>query len=465
MPSPTDTTAAAARGASVGAQRVDSSIMSRAASPHLVLALAALIAVATEPAVQFGRTHDTRLGHVLIALGLFFRAVVAGAGLLYAWREQERLRLGPILLVGLGLQLAWIGMHLGLDVKPDQDLDFYRQQGHTLLGGEYPRSEYPTGAVLLFALENWLGEGTNRIPHAVLMVPCQLAIVVAVWSLRTRWSPWLAALVAVWPLNAFHWEFRYDLLPTALLAVGLALAVRGRWLGCGIALGAGTAVKWTPALSFLVLAVWLLATGRRRLAGIAAIGFALSWAVLTLPLLIWRPDDVVFAYTHQGNRGITGESIWYLPLRALGFARLGGDLSWDAGAPGWANIGVVALQSLALLALLALAWRHRGLASALTVSALAPVVFLVTNRVFSSQFLVTILVAWAIAAALVVRTRREQLLVGAFAAAATCANALVHPYTVPRVWEVASAGIFVLAVAVSGWLLLAAARAADPQHS
>ena len=324
-------------------------VLARVRSPHLVLALAALIAVATEPAVEYGRRHASLSAHVLIALGLLLRAAAAAAGLFYAWRRQERLRLAPLLLVGLMFQLAWIGMHLALGVKPDQDLAFYSSQGHTLLEGDYPRSEYPTGAVLLFGLENWLGGGANRIPHAFLMVPCQLAIVVAIWSLRTRWSPWFAALVAVWPLNAFHWEFRYDLLPTALLAIGLALALRGRWLSCGIALGLGTTVKWTPALCLLPLVVWLVSKGQRRSAWIAALGFAVTWCVVTLPLLAWRPHEVAAAYTKQGDRGITGESIWYLPLRVVGLTHLGCNLSCDAGAPRLANMGVVVLQAVAIL--------------------------------------------------------------------------------------------------------------------
>jgi hypothetical protein len=85
-------------------------------------------------------------------------------------------------------------------------------------------------------------------------------------------------------------------------------------------------------------------------------------------------------------------------------------------------------------------------------------VFLLTNRVFSSQFLVTILAAWALAAALVTRTRRMQLGIGTLAAAATCANALVHPYTLPKIWELASAVLFLLSLAVTSWLLLVASR-------
>jgi hypothetical protein len=57
-------------------------------------------------------------------------------------------------------------------------------------------------------------------------------------------------------------------------------------------------------------------------------------------------------------------------------------------------------------------------------------VFLLTNRVFSSQFLVLLVAVWAVAAALVVVSAREQLAVGIAMAGATFANALVHPYTV-----------------------------------
>ena len=61
------------------------------------------------------------------------------------------------------------------------------------------------------------------------MIPFQLVTVAAVWAFRTRTTPWLAALVALWPLNAFFWEFRFDPVPAAFLAVGLLLATRERW--------------------------------------------------------------------------------------------------------------------------------------------------------------------------------------------------------------------------------------------
>jgi hypothetical protein len=50
-----------------------------------------------------------------------------------------------------------------------------------------------------------------------------------------------------------------------------------------------------------------------------------------------------------------------------------------------------------------------SLRAGVAVAAVAPVLFMLTNRIFRPQYLVLILVAWAIAGALVLESRREQL--------------------------------------------------------
>ena len=78
--------------------------------------------------------------------------------------------------------------------------------------------------------------------------------------------------------------------------------------------------------------------------------------------------------------------------------------------PDWADPAVTVVQLLILAGVLVLAWLARGrLAAGIALAALAPVAFLLTNRIFSSQFLVVLLVAWAIAIALLARSRLEQL--------------------------------------------------------
>jgi hypothetical protein len=288
--------------------------------------------------------------------------------------------------------------------------------------------------------------------HALVMTGFHLASVAAIWSLRTRWSGWLAAFVAVWPLNAFHWELRYDLAPTALLLVGLALAFRERWALAGAAFGIGAALKWSPALAFVVLAAWLLARGDTRAVLRHAAAFGVSFAVLTIPFFAWQPAAVIDTYEFQGDRGINGESLWYLVLAPLGLAAQGETPSADAGVSAFVDGAATILQLAVVAALVLLATRLASARQAVAVAALVPAAFLLTNRVFSSQFLVLLLAVWAVTAALVVRSAREQLAIAGAAAGASFANALVHPYTLPFGWAAASLALFALALGLTAWL-------------
>jgi hypothetical protein len=310
--------------------------------------------------------------------------------------------------------------------------------------------------VLLFALEVLLGDGAARVSNAFVMVPFQVGTVAAIWALRTPWSAWFAAVVGLWPLNAFFWEFRFDVVPTALLVAGLVLALRERWTLAGIALALGTAVKWTPALAVAVLAIWLVTHGAARAGARHVLAFSTTLLVVHLPFLLWAPGRVLHAYTEQGGRGITGESLPFIPLRVLGLARVEGEF-WDAAVvPAWADAAAVAAQALLVLATLALVVRFaRSLRVAVALAALMPVVFLLPNRIFSPQFLVLLLACWAVAGSLLSRDRVDQLLFGSAALAATLANALVYP-TQSQDWFEFSAMLFVFALAASAWVVVRA---------
>jgi Glycosyltransferase family 87 len=426
--------------------------------PHRVL-LVAVAAVLVLEGLRGSQTYETS------ATWPVLQAAVAFGALALVWRRQELLRLWPVLGLALVFQVGWVVLHLSLHVHADFDsIAVYPQQGNALLHGHYPDSEYPTGAVSLFAFEALVSGGgaeAVRVANAFVMVPFQLMAVAAVWSLRTRWSAWLAALVAVWPLEAFFWEFRYDLAPTAALLVGLALANRGRWVSAGAALGVGAALKWTPAAAAVVLVVWLLSSGRSRDAARHAIGFAGAFLVLTVPYLAVWPTQVLDAYPNQADRGINGESLPYQALRLVGRAHLRPDSAiWSSAVvPGWADPVATAFQAMCLALVLAVAVRVRGRQHAgVAVAALAPVVFLLTNRIFSPQYLVTIVAASAAAAALVLRSRRELLLFAVPLLGATLANQLVYPSTRPTFWWVAAGTLFLLAGVSTVWLVARASQ-------
>ncbi len=409
--------------------------------PHLALAFAAVVVVVLE----WGRGTSTI---IFSPAWPALQAVISGIALVLAWRAKAILRFPRVLGIALVFQLSWLAVHIVRGVEPEYDPVYvYPVLGEALLSGDYPRAEYPPGAVLIFAFESLLSEGDTRVANAITMFALQLAIVACIWFLRTPWSPWLATVVAVWPANAFFLETKFDAAPTALLALGLLLAAKGKVGSAGVALGLGAAVKWTPALAALGLAVWLVARGRYRLLARHTLGFAAGFVALNLPFLLWQPGNVVAAYTTQGARGITGESLPYLPLRALGLASSAGGerLSGAADVPQWANVAAVAVQLAALLFILVVLTRVQTLASAVALAALVPVVFLLFNRVFSPQFVVLILPCWAIAIAAFAPSARHQLTLALLGAAAALANTLVYP-TIPGWWELASAAFFTLAL-------------------
>ena len=424
--------------------------------PNLALAAAAVAIVATEAA------YRTWISDAWLLL----EALVAAAALFHAWREQDRLRLGPVLAVIGGLQLALFGVHLALDVIGDKDSSVvYRWQGNGLVRGEYPRSEYPLGAVLLFGLEAWLGGGTTRNANALLMVPLALVTSAAVWLTRAPYAPWLAALIGFWPANSFYWQYKFDLAPAALLVVGLLLALRGRWGLSGVALAAGTLVKWTPALAAVALVAWLLTTRRVRDAATLAAAFAATLVLVYAPFLVWSQSEVLAAYERQSGRSITPESVWYLLLRPFDLAHVRTHISFSAGAPRWANVGgrSAAGRGRASRSSSSLRARARSVPRS-PLAALVPVAFLLTNRIFSPQFVLVAFAAWAFAAALVVRDRREQLWVGVAMAAAALANEFVYPFALPRydvTWVLGSLTFFTLALALTASLAWRASRISE----
>jgi hypothetical protein len=434
------------------------------ADPHLVLAAEAVGVLLAE---YLYRTRGHPYTQRSSPVWLLVEPVVASAALAFAWRVQERLRLTPVLGLAAAFHLLWIALHLHLNVPPDMDVTrIYKPEGSALLHGQYPRSEYPPAAVVLFAAEAWLDPTHMATVNRLLMVPFQLVTVAAIWGLRTRYSGWLAAVVALWPMNMFHWEFRYDLVPTALLAAGLALALRGRWGWSGLALGVGAAAKWTPALSFAVLALWcLVAAGRPRWAGRLSVFFAAGLLVFYLPFLVWSPTAVAAAYTRQGGRTITGESLWYLVIRLTGLRHQLPGIPLPAGAPHWTDIAAVGVQAIAVLGLIAAGALVRSRPAAVALAAIAPVVFLLTNRIFSAQYLVLMLAAWAIALALLSHNKRQQAGWTAVALAATAANAFVFPFILwnrDKTWLTCAVVLFALSLALTTRIVAVACERRAP---
>lgn len=392
---------------------------------HGALVLAGALAIAL----------DWRFAVDQRAAWLALQVPVAAAVLVYAWRRQRQLSLPLVLGLTLALHLVSILLFRHLGVTGDGDPNnTYLPEGHKLLEGTYPTSEYPVAAVLLFALESLVDPHPPQIANAFLMLPALLLCMWGIWSLRTRWSAWLALVVGFFPLAEYYWQFRYDGVVAAALVAGLLLARRGHFGWSGVVLAVGACLKWSPGLSSVVLVAWLVAARRFRDARLHVAAFLATTAAFYVPFLLhWPAHDVLASFRIQGKRLLTNESIWYWPARALGLTHQNSQQVWhDAGAPPWTNVVVTCVQVVLVLALAVAAARRPGRRDAVVaLAALAPVVFLVTNRVFSVQFVLILAAGWAVAASLTAATRRQQLLAGGFVGGSIAVNAFVYPFGDP----------------------------------
>ncbi|MEO2109025.1 MAG: hypothetical protein ABGZ36_25755 [Actinomycetota bacterium] len=341
----------------------------------------------------------------------------------------------------------------------DGDLQVYQRIGTTVwetwrLPVEQV-SEYPPLAAIFFGFVvgfDRLLPGGFGLAFGVIQLPLWALLVRVV--LR-RAKPWAVAATLFWPTITVFALVRYDAVPSLLLVAGLVLAARrtgatGRasFLS-GVLLGLGAAIKWTPGLAILPLAVGWWRTGRRPHSLAVVAGAGVGFVVPHLPF-VWESAQrhaIIEAYRFHAVRIMTAESLPFLPLHALGFAEapLRPWRGVDTLDPNvmWVETLFIAVALVLPVAGAVLKPRH-----ALAWAWLAPLAFVLGNRIYSPQFVITFAVLWALALGHVQASIRARVaLVGLVGLVAT-AGWGVWPVVSPR-WVALSWVLFVGMIAVT----------------
>jgi hypothetical protein len=234
--------------------------------------------------------------------------------------------------------------------------------------------------------------------------------------------------------------FRFDLFPAVLLAIAVWATLANRPVVAGIALGLGVLAKLYPVAAAPALALmWLAPRDGRRLLRFVEAAVA-TVALGLLPFLVIAGPDTLTFLTYQTNRGLQIESIGG-GMVILGGLLAGSPVPTDSpfkavevigrGAPVW--LAILPLATLAGFA--AIGWfgwrrarreiREEGAmqpATLLLVAAASVLVLLVTNKVFSIQYIV-----WIVPFAALLRWPQFWL-----AAAAVALTMPIHPLLYER---------------------------------
>ena len=271
-------------------------------------------------------------------------------------------------------------------------------QGNTpyLDSGDYQVLEYPvlTGWFLEFerlvtvALGAPTGEGLAdqaKVDATAMFVDVNTVflgalLLVAVWAqVRTPTGrPWDAMMLAASPCVAAAALINWDLLVVALTALGCMFWARRHPGWAGVFLGLGMAAKLYPG--FLLGPLLLLCLRSRRMNDFwnMLATFAASWTAVNLPAMVLAPQAWLSFWSFNSERGGDLGSIWYV-------------LSLAASPVPHLNIVAAALFLLgcaAIGALILLAPRRPRFGA---VAFLVVAVFLMTNKVYSPQYVLWLL--------------------------------------------------------------------------
>jgi uncharacterized membrane protein len=272
------------------------------------------------------------------------------------------------------------------------------QQGNTpyLDSGDYPVLEYPVLTGWFLELERLLNVALGapsgpslteaealRATNSFFLVNVVLLgalFLVAVWAQvrTTHGRPWDAVLVAASPCVAAAGLINWDMLPVALTALGCLFWARGKPGAAGLLLGLGAAAKLYPAFLLGPLLLLCLRAGRVRQLGPLLGGFAGSWLAVNLPVMLWAPDAWLSFWQFNSDRSGDLGSIWYV-LSLAGHP-----------VPNLNAVGMLLFAAACVLlgGLIVLAPRRPRFGA---VAFLVVVAFLMTNKVYSPQYVLWLL--------------------------------------------------------------------------
>lgn len=335
------------------------------------------------------------------------------------------------------------------------DVMLYHDYGAILLDTNMiplnPAPEYPPLAVWIFGVITYLTGGVGLFPALSTAVVMAVPAFV-MWLLlgRSKYG-WMVAYIALMPWSAMWLVIRFDALPTALLVFALLLVRPDEetpWWKVAFSafiFGLAAAAKWHPGLAAVVLFFGYAAVQKWRNAFTMCFGSMIGFAIPHFP---WVLDPLgrqalIDAYLFHAGRGVTGESlIWQVlyPLGLTGMPTHAWADSPNLNAGPWPNL--FAAVAIAVPILIATMKPHRAWVTA----TIAPAMWLMANRIFSVQFVLTITVLWVVALLLVPRMSafmRIFLLVSL--AITNAANWMIWPI-MDRGWPTYSAIVFVFLV-------------------
>ncbi len=312
-------------------------------------------------------------------------------------------------------------------------------------------SEYPPLALLSFLLPGLVSHNTagySWVFAAELMI-CDLLIMLMLADLSSFFKISVRRTLAVYTLlilaTGAILVCRYDLLPAMFVMAALWAFIKGKNKLAWAAVGLGFAAKLYPVIILPLFIVYQFRNRQYRRIVEGGVVFLAVLIVFSLPWVIIDAPGYWESWTYHLERGLHSESTYGTALlvgQVLGLTSVTGELtfgSWNLVSPladSLAGMSFYIFTCLLIIVYGIYAWRSRkdagesagtalsaiAAARLIQYSALAVIVFMLANKVFSAQYLV-----WLCPLLPLITGRKDYIITALFVAAAFLTQ-YVYPY-------------------------------------
>jgi uncharacterized membrane protein len=262
---------------------------------------------------------------------------------------------------------------------------------------EYPALTGMTMWVLSWPIpDDWSFEDRGRWYFDINAIMIALLAAVTVWATAKTAGrrPWDAALVALAPGLVLTSTINWDMWAVALTSLAMLAWARKYPAAAGFLIGLAAAYKFYPLLLLGPLFVLCLRAGRMKHYLWLLLGTAVAWLAANLPIMVANFDGWFRFYELSQERGADFGSVWMV-LQGLG-------LDLPVGRLNVWGTAVFASLCLAIALLGFLAPRRPRVPQLVFLTVAA---FLLTNKVYSPQY-----VLWLLPLAALARPRWRDFL-------------------------------------------------------
>lgn len=262
--------------------------------------------------------------------------------------------------------------------------------------GNYPVLEYPVLSGWLIELNRLITVGlgapvgtgldpTARMEATNLFYSVNMVVLFILWLVTifahlgaTPGRGWDATMLAASPAVVLTGLINWDMLPLALTALGIFFWARKKPGWAGLLLGLAMAAKLYSLFLLGPLLLLCFRAGKMREFGRTAVFFVVGWLIPNLPVMILAWDEWALFWSFNSDRTGDFGSVWYL------FALNGTPIEGLNAVS--TSLFILGCAAIALLIVVAPLRPRVG-----QVSLLVLIAFMLTNKVYSPQYVLWLL--------------------------------------------------------------------------